>query len=70
VVEAKAALEAVHAQGPDLAGAAYDLGVIGEAFSDWEAAEGSLAPPRSAAHREALNSVRKRLGSAQSGFPP
>ena len=72
--EAKAALEAVHAQHPELPGAAYDLGVVNEALGDWEAAEALYAEALRLSdrplYREALNSVRKRLGSAQSGFPP
>jgi tetratricopeptide (TPR) repeat protein len=72
--EAKAALEAVHAQHPELPGAAYDLGVVNEALGDWEAAEAlyaeALRLDDQPLYRNALNSVRKRLGSAQSGFPP
>lgn len=74
LLEARATLEAVHAQHPELPGAAYDLGVVNEALGDWEAAETlyeeALRLREEPLYRDALNSVRKRLHSAQSGFPP
>ena len=64
----------MHAQHPELAGAAYDLGVVNEALGEWERAEALYAEALrirdQKTYREALQSVRKRLGSAQSGFPP
>ena len=72
--EARAALESVHDQHPELPGAAYDLGVVNEALGDWEAAEALYAEAvrlgDQKLYRDALQSVRKRLRSAQSGFPP
>jgi tetratricopeptide (TPR) repeat protein len=72
--EARAALETVHEEHPDLPGAAYDLGVVREALGDWEGAEVLYAEAvrlrDEKLYRDALDSVRKRLRSAQSGFPP
>jgi len=72
--EARAALETVHEQHPELPGAAYDLGVVHEALGDWEGAEALYSEAvrlrDQKLYREALQSVRKRLRSAQSGFPP
>jgi hypothetical protein len=48
--------------------------VVSEALGDWEAAEALYAEALrlrdQPLYRDALNSVRKRLRSAQSGFPP
>jgi len=72
--EARAALEKVHQDHPELPGAAYDLGVVHEALGDWEGAAALYAEAvrlgDQKLYRDALQSVRKRLGSAQSGFPP
>jgi len=72
--EARAALEKVHEDHPELPGAAYDLGVVHEALGDWQGAEALYAEAvrlrDQKLYRDALQSVRKRLRSAQSGFPP
>jgi len=64
----------VHEDHPELPGAAYDLGVVHEALGDWQGAEALYAEAvrlrDQKLYRDALQSVRKRLRSAQSGFPP
>jgi tetratricopeptide (TPR) repeat protein len=72
--EARASFEAVHARHPDLAAAAYDLGLVVEALGDWERAETLFAEAVSKKddrlYRDALQSVRTRLRTQASGFPP
>jgi tetratricopeptide (TPR) repeat protein len=72
--EARASFAAVHARHPDLPAAAYDLGLVLEALGDWEQAEALYAEAVSRKddrlYRDALNSVRARLRSPASGFPP
>jgi len=72
--EARASFESVHARYPDLAAAAYDLGLVLEALGHWEAAERlyaeALSKKDDRLYRDALESVRARLRSMASGFPP
>jgi tetratricopeptide (TPR) repeat protein len=73
--EARASFEWVHARHPELASASYDLGLVLEALGDWERAEALYADAVSKKgddrlYRDALESVRSRLRSPASGFPP
>jgi len=73
--EAKASFESVHARHPELAAASYDLGLVLEALGDWERAESLYAEAVSRKaddrlYRDALESVRTRLRSPASGYPP
>jgi tetratricopeptide (TPR) repeat protein len=73
--EAKASFESVHARHPELAAASYDLGLVLEALGDWERAERLYADAVSRKsddrlYRDALESVRTRLRSPASGYPP
>lgn len=73
--EAKASFESVHARHPELAAAAYDLGLVLEALGDWERAEALYADAVSRKsedrlYRDALDSLRARLQSPAAGFPP
>jgi tetratricopeptide (TPR) repeat protein len=72
--EARASFESVHARHPELAAAAYDLGLVLEALGRWEEAEALYADAVSKKddrlYRDALESVRARLRSPASGYPP
>jgi len=72
--EARASFESVHARHPELAAAAYDLGLVLEALGHWDAAEAlyaeAVAKKDDRLYRDALESVRARLSSAASGFAP
>ena len=73
--EARASFESVHARHPELAAASYDLGLVLEALGRWEEAEALYADAvakRQAdrLYRDALESVRARLRSTASGYPP
>jgi len=72
--EARASFAAVHARHPELPAAAYDLGLVLEAMGDWEQAEALYAEAVSRKddrlYRDALQSLRTRLHTSQSGFPP
>lgn len=73
--EARASFESVHARHPELAAASYDLGLVLEALGRWEEAETLYADAVSKKqddrlYRDALDSVRSRLRSAASGYPP
>jgi len=73
--EARASFESVHSRHPDLAAAAYDLGLVLEALGRWEEAERLYTDavskkPDDRLYRDALDSVRKRLQSPASGYPP
>lgn len=72
--EARASFEAVHARHPELAAAAYDLGLVMEALGHLEGAEAlyaeALSRKSDRLYRDALESVRARLRSSASGFPP
>ncbi|HTS82092.1 MAG TPA: tetratricopeptide repeat protein [Myxococcaceae bacterium] len=72
---ARASFEAVHARHPDMAAAAYDLGLVLEAQGHWEQAEALYAEAVSRnkedrLYRDALQSVRERLKRPGNGFPP
>ena len=72
--EARASFATVHARHPELPAAAYDLGLVLEAMGDWEQAEALYAEAVSRKddrlYRDALQSLRTRLHTSQSGFPP
>ena len=73
--EAQASFESVHSRHPDLAAASYDLGLVLEALGRWEEAERLYADavskkPDDRLYRDALDSVRSRLRSPASGYPP
>ena len=73
--EARASFESVHSRHPDLAAASYDLGLVLEALGRWEEAEKLYADavskkPDDRLYRDALDSVRSRLRSPASGYPP
>jgi tetratricopeptide (TPR) repeat protein len=73
--DARASFEEVHARHPELPAAAYDLGLVMEALGHWEEAEALYADavskkPDDRLYRDALESVRARLRSSASGFPP
>ena len=72
--EARASFESVHARHPEVAAAAYDLGLVLEALGDWERAEAlyveALSRKDDRLYRDALESVRVRLRSPASGFAP
>ena len=73
--EARASFASVHARHPELPAAAYDLGLVLEALGQWEAAEALYAEAVSRnkddrLYRDALESVRARLKSSESGYPP
>jgi len=65
----------VHARHPELAAASYDLGLVLEALGRAEEAEPLYADavsrkPDDRLYRDALNSVRARLRTVPSGYPP
>jgi tetratricopeptide (TPR) repeat protein len=73
--EARESFESVHARHPELAAASYDLGLVLEALGRWEEAEALYADavvkkPDDRLYRDALDSVRARLRSPASGYPP
>ncbi len=72
--EARRSFESVHVRHPDLAAAAYDLGLVLEALGDWERAEAlyaqAVAEKHDRLYRDALQSVRARLQATPSGYPP
>ena len=73
--EARDSFQSVHARHPDLAAASYDLGLVLEALGHWEEAETLYADavskkPDDRLYRDALDSVRSRLQSPASGYPP
>ena len=73
--EARESFESVHKRHPELAAASYDLGLVLEALGRWEEAEALYADavskkPDDRLYRDALDSVRSRLRSPASGFPP
>ena len=73
--EARESFESVHSRHPDLAAASYDLGLVLEALGRWEEAEALYADavskkPDDRLYRDALDSVRSRLQSPASGYPP
>ena len=72
--EARSSFESVHARHPDLAAAAYDLGLVLEALGDWERAEAlyarAVAEKDDRLYRDALQSVQTRLRATPSGYPP
>jgi tetratricopeptide (TPR) repeat protein len=73
--EAQASFQSVHSRHPDLAAASYDLGLVLEAQGRWEEAEKLYADavskkPDDRLYRDALDSVRSRLRSPASGYPP
>lgn len=73
--EARASFESVHARHPELAAAAYDLGLVLEALGRWEEAEALYADavskkPDDRLYRDALESVRSRLRTPATGYPP
>jgi tetratricopeptide (TPR) repeat protein len=73
--EARASFESVHSRHPDLAAASYDLGLVLEALGRWEEAEALYADAVAKKkddrlYRDALDSVRRRLQSTASGYPP
>jgi tetratricopeptide (TPR) repeat protein len=72
--EARASFESVHARHPELAAAAYDLGLVSEALGHWEQAEALYAEAVSKKddrlYRDALDSVRSRLRRQPSGYAP
>ncbi|HET6984652.1 MAG TPA: tetratricopeptide repeat protein [Myxococcaceae bacterium] len=72
--EARESFESVHKRHPELAGASYDLGLVLEALGRWEEAEALYADAVSKKddrlYRDALESVRRRLRSQASGYPP
>jgi tetratricopeptide (TPR) repeat protein len=73
--EARDSFQSVHSRHPDLAAASYDLGLVLEAQGRWEEAESLYAEavsrkPDDRLYRDALDSVRSRLQSPGSGYPP
>ena len=73
--EARASFESVHARHPELAAASYDLGLVLEALGRAEEAEPLYADavstkPDDRLYRDALASVRARLRTVPSGYPP
>lgn len=73
--EARDSFQSVHSRHPDLAAASYDLGLVLEALGRWEEAETLYADavakkPDDRLYRDALDSVRSRLRSPASGYPP
>ncbi|MGZ6080528.1 MAG: tetratricopeptide repeat protein [Myxococcaceae bacterium] len=72
--EARASFASVHARHPELPGAAYDLGLVLESFGELDQAEAlytqALSMKDDRLYRDALQSVRVRLRSGASGFPP
>jgi tetratricopeptide (TPR) repeat protein len=73
--EARASFESVHSRHPELAAAAYDLGLVLEALGRWEEAEPLYAEavskkPDDRLYRDALESVRARLRNAPTAYPP
>jgi tetratricopeptide (TPR) repeat protein len=73
--EARASFESVHSRHPELAAAAYDLGLVLEALGRWEEAEPLYADavskkPDDRLYRDALESVRARLRTPASAYPP
>ena len=73
--EARASFESVHARHPELAAAAYDLGLVLEALGRWEEAEALYADavskkPDDRLYRDALESVRSRLRTPATGYQP
>ena len=72
--DARASFEAVHARHPELPAAAYDLGLVMEALGHWEQAEAlyteAVSRKDDRLYRDALDSVRARLRTSASGFPP
>jgi tetratricopeptide (TPR) repeat protein len=73
--EAQASFASVHARHPELAGAAYDLGLVLEALGRWEEAEPLYADavskkPDDRLYRDALESVQARLRTPPSAYPP
>lgn len=72
--EARASFTSVHERHPDLPGAAYDLGLVLETLGELEQAEAlylqALSMKDDRLYRDALQSVRVRLQSGASGFPP
>src|SRR5262245_20038772 len=73
--EARASFESVHSRHPELAAAAYDLGLVLEALGRWEEAEPLYADavskkPDDRLYRDALESVRARLRTPATAYPP
>ena len=73
--EARQSFASVHTRHPELAAASYDLGLVLEALGRWEEAEPLYADavsknPDDRLYRDALDSVRSRLKSPASGYPP
>src|SRR5215475_5239333 len=72
--EARASFESVYSRHPELAAAAYDLGLLNEALGHWEQAEALYAEAVSKKddrlYRDALDSVRARLKRTPSGYAP
>ena len=73
--DARASFEEVHSRHPELPAAAYDLGLVMEALGHWEEAEALYTDavskkPDDRLYRDALDSVRARLHTSASGFPP
>ena len=73
--EARASFESVHARHPELAAAAYDLGLVLEALGAGSEAEALYAEavskkPDDRLYRDALESVRSRLRTQATGYPP
>ena len=73
--EARESFASVHTRHPELAAASYDLGLVLEALGRWEEAEPLYADavskkPDDRLYRDALDSVRSRLKSPASGYPP
>ncbi|HZJ54195.1 MAG TPA: tetratricopeptide repeat protein [Myxococcaceae bacterium] len=73
--EARASFESVHARHPELAAAAYDLGLVLEALGRWEEAEALYGDavskkPDDRLYRDALGNVRARLRTPASAYPP
>lgn len=72
--EARASFESVHSRHPELAAAAYDLGLVLEALGHWERAEAlyleALSRKDDRLYRDALQSVRLRLRSPGGGHAP
>jgi tetratricopeptide (TPR) repeat protein len=74
LAEARASFTSVHERHPELPGAAYDLGLVLETLGELEQAEAlyvqALSMKDDRLYRDALQSVRVRLESGASGFPP